>query len=63
MRRSGGLLLAALVMQAAGSVAAREVLTFSANLGAVPLTAQLLRLSPASVPRSQRAIAIRSTCR
>lgn len=33
-------------------------LTFSANLGALPLTAHVLRLLPASVPLSARAAAI-----
>jgi hypothetical protein len=35
-------------------------LTFSANLGAVPLAAHVLRLMPPSVPLSERAVAIRN---
>lgn len=36
-----------------------EALTFSANLGNVPLARHVLRLLPASVPLSSRAMAIR----
>ena len=36
-----------------------SLLTFSANLGAVPLAAHVLRLLPSSVPLSARAVAIR----
>jgi hypothetical protein len=36
-----------------------ELLTFSANLGNVPLTAHVLRLLPATLPLSARAEAIR----
>ena len=35
-------------------------LTFSANLGAVPLAGHVLRLLPPSVPLSPRALAIRN---
>lgn len=36
-----------------------ELLTFSANLGATPLAAHVLRLFPASVPLSARAVLVR----
>ena len=39
-----------------------SLLTFSANLGAVPLAAHVLHLLPPSVPLSPRAIAIRNAC-
>jgi len=37
-------------------------LTFSANLGAVPLAGHVLRLLPPSIPLSPRALAIRNAC-
>lgn len=66
-RRSFSEIACADVRQATGTVNLElafhgSLLTVSANLGAVPLAAHVLRLLPLSVPLSPRALAIRDAC-
>jgi hypothetical protein len=63
-RRSYGEIAEVDVRQATGTVNLElafcgELLTFSANLGNVPLTAHVLRLLPSTLPLSARAEAVR----